>query len=362
MRPALVTSLPRRRAAVYLALTLALATPWVLRAWRPWEPSPLLWRQAAGGEFLGGPVVGEGRVFLATSDQRVRCLSWPGRDLLWEAAVPGVPGASPVFDPVSEQLFVTTMGAALVALDARTGVVEWTRFLTPTARFRAAPVCDATALYLGARDGWVYALDKATGRHRWQVFAGAAVHRDPALADGTVFVGTERGTLLALDARTGAERWCVRTGGAIHGAPAAAEGAVFVGSQDKHLYAVDAATGRLLWRFRAWHEITSRPAVVGDRVVFGSWDHHLICVERTTGRLIWRFHAGDVIEGSPLVAGDAVYFGSWDGGIYAVDLATGALRWRHQTGTWVTATPVLGPAGEQVLAGGEDAVLYGLRL
>jgi outer membrane protein assembly factor BamB len=351
----------RRRLVIYIALALGLASPWALSHWRPWEFSPVVWKLRTGGEILGGAATTEGRIFFASGDQILRCLAWPSREVRWTAAVPGPPGSAPLFDPTSDLLFLTTQHGQLLAFSAETGAMLWMRSM-PTARFRATPACDAATVYLGAKDGWVYALEKTTGRNRWQFFTGAPIQRGPALADGALFVGTMLGDLFALDAATGAERWVFHTEGAIHAQPAARDGVVYVGSHDKHLYAIDAATGRLLWRAHAFHEVTSTPAIAGDRVVFGAWDHHLQCVDRATGHLIWRFKADDVIEGSPLIVADTVYFGSWDCGIYAVDLETGALRWRQQTGSWVTATPVLAPEGQMVLVGGEDSVMYGLEL
>jgi outer membrane protein assembly factor BamB len=350
----------RQRLVVYAILAVCLAAPFALARWRPWEPSNEIWRLETDGPFLGGPAVGAGRIYFASSDQLLHCLAWPERETMWTRPLPGAPGESPLFDPASEMLFVVTRSGDLIALDAATGEQRWMRRI-PTVRFRAAPVCDEQRVYLGAHDGWIYAMDKETGLLDWQVFAGGGIFRAPAVGEGVVCVGVGPGHVLALDAETGIERWAYETGGMIHAPPIIHEGAVYIGSRDMHLHAIDLATGEQIWSVRTWHEITTRPAISGDRVVFGSWDHHLLCVERETGRLIWRFQAQDVIDSSPLIVEDTVHFGSWDGVLYAVDLETGHERWRHQTGSWITTLPALTPDGEAILAAGEDANLYALR-
>ncbi|MFE7835490.1 PQQ-binding-like beta-propeller repeat protein [Streptomyces sp. NPDC057474] len=83
----------------------------------------------------------------------------------------------------------------------------------------------------------------ASGKQRWLFRAGDSVSSSPAVAGGVVFVGCRDGNLYAVDAASGEQRWKIRTGGAVLSSPAVAGGVVYVGSQDGNLYAVDAATG-----------------------------------------------------------------------------------------------------------------------
>ncbi|MBN1475811.1 PQQ-like beta-propeller repeat protein [Candidatus Sumerlaeota bacterium] len=349
----------RRRLFVYGLLGLCLAVPLMLNRWRPWEPSQIVWSMKTGGEFLAGPAVGEARIYFASNDRTLHAMDWPSREMIWATLLPDQPADAPLLDAEEGLLFVVTQGGFILAHDAETGDRLWGRRVI-TARHRASPVCDDDTLYVGMPDAQVYAMEKTTGRLRWQVFAGGPIRTGPALVDGTVYVATELGLVLALDAETGAERWAFQTEGRIHGSPAVNEGVVYIGSQDMHLYAIDAETGELIWRRRAWHEISSRPAFADGCVIYGSWDYHVTCADIRDGHIIWRHGTQDVVEGSPLVADGVVYIGSRDGAVYALDLETGRQIWREQTGTWVTATPALAPGGDAILAASQDATLYAL--
>ena len=75
---------------------------------------------------------------------------------------------------------------------------------------------------------------------------GAAVWNAPAVHDGVVYVGSRDGRLYAIDAGSGKVEWSAPTGGPILSSPAtdARAGRVVVGSEDMHVYAFDLATGR----------------------------------------------------------------------------------------------------------------------
>ena len=45
--------------------------------------------------------------------------------------------------------------------------------------------------YVGSYDGWLYALDLATGRRVWRFPAEAAITGAPCVADDEIFFGTE---------------------------------------------------------------------------------------------------------------------------------------------------------------------------
>ena len=90
----------------------------------------------------------------------------------------------------------------------------------------------------------------------WRYQTGGNVRSSPALSgtggNATAFAGSYDGYLYALDAATGALRWRYQTGGYVYSSPAVSkdDATVFVGSDDGYLYALDAATGALRWRYQ----------------------------------------------------------------------------------------------------------------
>jgi outer membrane protein assembly factor BamB len=87
----------------------------------------------------------------------------------------------------------------------------------------ASPTVAAGVVYVGAADGYEYALDATTGARLWRTFLGItnAPGCDPptmglasaaAVQDGMLYVGGGDAYWHALDAATGEERWRVFTG------------------------------------------------------------------------------------------------------------------------------------------------------
>ncbi len=163
------------------------------------------------------------------------------------------------------------------------------------------------------------------GTVRWAFPTGGAVHSSPAVVEGTVYVGSRDGRLYALDAATGAPRWEYRTESWVESSPAVVDGSVYFGSQDGMLRALDAATGELRWEFDAEFGVDSAPAVAGGIVYFGA-DRGLFAVDAASGEPRWSLELPFRV-GSPVVANGIVYVGS----VQAFDARRGWRRLRFRT-------------------------------
>jgi alcohol dehydrogenase (cytochrome c) len=146
---------------------------------------------------------------------------------IFQAEAPGVLETSPLY--VDGALYVTEPGSqvqAVKALDARTGRVLW-KYERPLPKNlvaigfpgtnRGAAVLEST-LYVGTLDAHLVALDARSGVVRWDVevasnATGHCITGAPLAIDGMVVVGISggdagiRGFLDAYDAKTGARRW-----------------------------------------------------------------------------------------------------------------------------------------------------------
>ena len=163
------------------------------------------------------------------------------------------------------------------------------------------------------------------GTVQWVFPTAGAVHSSPAVVDGTVYVGSRDGRLYALDAATGAKRWEYRTGSWVESSPAVVDGSVYFGSQDGMLRALDAATGALRWEFDAGFGVDSSPAVAGGLVYVGA-DRSLFAVDAASGERRWSRELGEIV-GPPVVANGIVYVGS----LHAFDARRGWQRLRFRT-------------------------------
>ena len=244
----------------------------------------------------------------------------------------------------------------LYALDAATGSSLWSY---ETGDNITGGVAVAEGLvYVPSHDGSVYALDVDTGRLRWSYETGDAIWSALEVAGGTVYAGSDDDHVYALDASTGALRWRFKTDGDVPGSPTVADGTLYVGSYDDHLYAIDSVTGELKWKSELGGPTLSTPEVFGGLVYIGSWDDHLYALDTETGALKWNFWAGDNVVSSPSVTGGLLFIASDDAHVYALDALSGDLVWRYKTGAMARSSPVV--SNGILYAGSHDGYLYAL--
>jgi outer membrane protein assembly factor BamB len=66
---------------------------------------------------------------------------------------------------------------------------------------------DAHRVYVGARDGFCYGLDRHDGQIVWRANLGSAIVTRPALIDGRIYIVASGGVVSCRDAASGAECW-----------------------------------------------------------------------------------------------------------------------------------------------------------
>ena len=91
---------------------------------------------------------------------------------------------------------------AVVCLDAASGKEEW-RYPLPKSVHTGVAV-DALSAYVGCRDGFVYALDRKSGKLRWKTGIGGAVLSSPAVAASggfpvAVYAVSQEGLMVCLN-------------------------------------------------------------------------------------------------------------------------------------------------------------------
>src|SRR3954468_23793569 len=182
------------------------------------------------------------------------------------------------------------------------------------------------------------------GGVRWRVRTGGAVRSSPAVTHERVFVGSGDGYLYALERATGRIVWRFQAGSRVGASPAVAGGLVVAATIGGRIFAVDQAAGKLRWSLTTgpvlppntspaggWDLWASSPAIVGSRVLIGGGDGKVYCLDLRNGRQHWQAKTGGRVRATPAVHGGTVVVGSWDGRVYAYDLETGQERWVHRT-------------------------------
>ncbi|HEY6947509.1 MAG TPA: PQQ-binding-like beta-propeller repeat protein, partial [Gemmatimonadales bacterium] len=173
----------------------------------------------------------------------------------------------------------------------------------------------------------------------WTFNAGRPMHGEPLATDDAVFFVCDNGFLYKLDRATGKEIWRYDLGDARtprilphqivydydfkSPRPLLADGVIYVGSGDGGFHAVDAGTGQRLWRFATGDRIRTDAIVSGAQVVFGSFDHFVYAVDRKTGQQAWKADTYAEVDGSPALIDGKIVVGNHGSLVVALDPATG---------------------------------------
>ena len=305
------------------------------------------WSYDAGSAVASSPAVGDGAVYVsardgsfhavdaATGTRRWRVATGPEMPWPWGHESGDIYLSSPAF--ADGALIVGAGDGNVYSLDARTGRERW-RAATG-GRVRSSPAVAAGRVYVGSADGRLYAFDARTGARLWSFdtegarlesakfgFDRRTVQSSPAVQGNTVFVGARDGYLYAVSADSGRERWRFdHKVSWVNSSPAVSDGVVYAGSSDgQFVQAVDAATGRELWRTKVGLTWAS-PALAGDVVLTADGQSFVDALDRKSGALLWRFRTGSQVFSSPVPDGDLVFVGSTDGGVYALRTSAGPL-------------------------------------
>ena len=316
------------------------------------------WRVEAGGAVNGSAAVQGGIAYVATLRGTLLALDLRDGRTRWRARFgPDAPlawgresGDFIVSSPVLHEGAVIVGGGdgTVRAFDARTGAARWTA--RTGGRVRSSPAVADGVVYVGAFDGRVYAFDARTGAPRWTHdtegaslksaefgFDRRSIQSSPAVWRGSVYVGARDGHLYALDAATGARRWRVAHDDASWSiaSPAIGDSLLFDASSDaRFVHALRHADGARAWRLATPAPVWSSPALVGDMLYFGDGGGWVHGVDARTGAERWRYRTGGPVWSSPAVHGGTLYVGSGDGGIYAL---AGAARPLERAVFWDSA-------------------------
>jgi outer membrane protein assembly factor BamB len=206
---------------------------------------------------------------------------------------------------------VLAAGSIAVALDVRTGRELW-RFTPDTTASFSGSAADQHALYFGTMSHRVYAVSVADGALLWSTDVGPAwthkgIIRGVSVSGDTVYAGVDQhvtpngersiGWIFALDRATGRVLWSYQNGtGAderyIGSAPRVAGRLLLAVDYPQNTFiAVDRFTGREVWRVvgdSRYFGAEEAPVVAGDVAYGASEDRHVYAMRIESGQVLWK--------------------------------------------------------------------------
>jgi outer membrane protein assembly factor BamB len=337
----------------------------------------LAWKFQTGGAIHASPVVSDGRVFVASTDNRVYALDAGNGNQLWQQQLGQWIESTPV---VSQgKVIIAAMDHRVYALDASTGRIDW--IFQTESWLEASPVAVNGLVFIAGLDGYLYAIDVQTGQQQWRFDAGASIFSSPALDAGVLYFGVQD-ALFAVDIN-GALRWKSPTGNGtiIESAPAIHEGRVIVttidngvayyertgsfGSFENKVQAFDAAMGALQWTYTTepYGLMHGSPAIAYGRVFAATDRGRLHVIDVSNGNRLWQTDMPDsgATWASPAVAAGVVYVATYKGHLYGFGVESGSLVGTFSLslpGDYFHASPAI--FNNSLFCAGSDGTLYAL--
>jgi outer membrane protein assembly factor BamB len=333
------------------------------------------------------PVVADGRIFTLDAKTTVTATSTGGA-ILWQRVIPparnsdndGTGGGLAV---EGGRLYVSLGYGEVAALDAATGTVIWTQLLDATGSGSPSVVGDIVYLVAGDDSGW--AIDKNTGRVKWQIIASTSIANvlgapAPAVTNDLAIFSFGSGEIQAVFRRGGLQRWSAsvtgsRPGRAISGisdvtAPPVIKGnSVYVGNHSGRIVSLNLGNGERNWT--AHEGALSAVWPVGNSVFAVTDTNELVRLNAADGERVWGVKLPNYVKQKPkkraeiyanygpIVAGGRVIVTSNDGILRSFDPTNGALVGSVQMPSGATTAPVV--AGGVLYVVGNNGQLHAFR-
>ncbi|MFC9969768.1 PQQ-binding-like beta-propeller repeat protein [Spirillospora sp. NPDC127200] len=230
---------------------------------------------------------------------------------------------------------LTGLGFASAEMAKKTDDTEyvWKHKPSDGARIKYGPVLSGGLVFAHTDRHRLLALDARTGALRWSRDIGSGIRLSAQVA-GDVVVVHESYSMRGLEARTGAQRWSVPVkGGTVSGFFTAANGLVYLAGEQDHvpgLLVLDAATGRVRRHHRTIASVEGAP-VLANGVLYYGGGLEVFAVDPATGRRLWRRDVGEEATGTPEVADGLLHITRIDSAVVTLDARTGRPRWRAAT-------------------------------
>lgn len=222
------------------------------------------------------------------------------------------------------------------------GEVVW-KFYVPGSNngIHGSAALDEKKVYIGAYNGFIYALDKMTGELVWANPVSDYIGASPLLAGGALYITAEtrhpNGLVVKLDCNTGETHWVSEwMGGHSHSSPAydATNNIILAGANSGRFFALDADTGETAWKTQLKGQVKGTPMIWDGTAYFSSWDRSYHAYDIKTGKERWsQFMGGRIQTSLSLVPGANIGITNTKvGDITGINLTDGEILWRLRHG------------------------------
>lgn len=236
---------------------------------------------------------------------------------------------------------------------------------------KSSPTIDDTGVYVGTDSGQFLKMN-FDGEVIWRFFVPGSdngIHASAAMDDKKVYIGAYNGFMYALDKENGDLVWATPVGDYVGASPLLANGHLYIAAEtakpDGLLAKLDCNTGTVLWNsmWLGGHSHSS-PAYddVNKTLIVGANSGRIFAFAEDDGRMIWKEQMHGPIKGTPMIHKDAVYFSSWDKNFHGRDVKTGKALWESFMGGKMQSSLTLVPSADIGVTNTRLEELVGLDL
>ena len=269
---------------------------------------------------------------------------------------------------VGDRIYAPALTGFVYCLDRRTGRELWKyRSIDDpdpeqfAPGFKAAPRVTADMIYVGDEDGVFHTVDSETGKRKWMFTTGAEIAGCAAVYNDRIIVGSHDSFLYCFE-RDGTLAWKLGTEDRINCSAAIADNFTFVTGCDEHMRVIDVLRGEQQTDVPLGTYLIASPAIVGDMLYVGTYDSEVVAVNWKAGTVAWRYRdpmREFPYHASAAVTDDRVIVGGHDKQMHCIDRATGKGVWTFATRSQINSSAAV--VGDRLFFGSGDGNIYGLN-
>lgn len=216
--------------------------------------------------------------------------------------------------------------------------------------YRIRPVIDGDTIYAASADGELLALDRNSGRKRWDKELETSLSGGVGVYENSLFLGGSDGSVIRVDAGSGDVIWTAPVSGEVLAAPQGDGRVVVAQTYDGKLTGLDFADGSKLWTYDSNVPVltlrgTSTP-ILRDGVVFAAFANgRVLAFQATTGAVGWEVRVAISqgrseierivdIDGSMELTDNELYAASYQGRVAAIDVGSGRKLWQQNVSSF----------------------------
>jgi outer membrane protein assembly factor BamB len=198
------------------------------------------WEFPTGDKIWSTPAIYNDTLFIGSFDKKLYAINTNG-SMKWEFSTQGAIVSTPLV--YNNTVYVGSFDRYFYAIDATNGQMKWKSQEVAEKWFWASPVAYNNTIYAPSLNGMVYIFDAGSGQQIDIIDLNSPISSSPIVIDGKVIVATEEGKIYSINTTDNLPRQLANLEEKIYAPISASNGVIYIHTQKGILYEVDGQTG-----------------------------------------------------------------------------------------------------------------------